>query len=296
LFEARLLPGHLEFKEAVRLYLSGNTDGAAEHASEADRHYAEAERVAESSIDAYLGRCGVSGLMLHMIQHRLAADPVPIYARADESCSRAVVVEPDNAEAHRMYSDAVRNWANLQVENQKDPGTAYVRAADLIERAIALSPDDLEAILTLADTFLDRAWWENKSDKDPRGALTQAVATYERALGVDPRNITAANNMGQALLLRSRFEAAHGLDASQSQDRCIATLQRALRVDPSLAPAFRVLARAAVERADEQTRRGVDARPGLQQVLQFIDQLGADGSPPTRVAAVSALRARLDGR
>ncbi len=295
LFEARLLPGHLEFKEAVRLYLSGGVDQAAGKARQADRYYADAQRVAGSSIDAYLGRCAVAGLLLHMRQHGLAtAEGLSIYQQAEESCSRALLVEPDNAEAHRLYSEAVRTWGNQKVQAREDPGNAYDRAAALAERAIRLSGGDLEAILALADTFLDRAWWESRSDRDPRRALDQAVATFEKGLAVDPRNFTAANNMGQALLLRARVEAARRLDASASYERAVASFQRALRLDPSLAFGFRNLGRAAVERADEQARRGVDPTPGLEAIVRFIEQVAGDPEMFKRVEAVGALQARLE--
>lgn len=295
LFEARLLPGHLEFKEAVRLYLGGNVDEAAGTASRADRHYTEAQRVADSSIDAYLGRCGVSGLLLHMGHHRLSADMRPVYQEAEESCSRAVLVESENAEAYRLYSEAVRSWATGQVQGGNDPGNAYERAADLAKRALELSEDKLEPLLALADTILDRAWWQSRSGKDPRAAVDQAVATYEKALAIDPRNLSGAINMGQALVLHSRFETASGLDASDSLDRCVASFQRALRIDPALANGFRNLASAALARADEHVRRGVDHRPGLEQALRFIEQLTGDPELPARVEAVNKLRARLGG-
>lgn len=63
LFEARLLQGHLEFENAVKLYLGGNGEKAAEEAS-------QAQRIAASSVDSYLGRCGVAGLVIHMGQQR----------------------------------------------------------------------------------------------------------------------------------------------------------------------------------------------------------------------------------
>jgi serine/threonine-protein kinase len=293
LFEARLLQGHLEFENAVKLYLGGNGEKAAEKASQADRHYEQAQRIAASSVDSYLGRCGVAGLVIHMGQHGLSTDIEAAYRRAEESCSQALVVESDKAEAYRLYSEAVRSWGSVAVRDRNDPGTAYGRAADLAERAVRLSGEDSEALLALADTFLDRAWWESRTGKDPRGAVDRAVATYERALALDPRNVTGANNMGMALLLRSRFEAAHRVDASASLDRCIASFQTALGIDPVLSFAFRNLWRAALERADEQSRRGLDPAPGLQQVVRFVEQLNGDRALPNRVEALAKLRARL---
>lgn len=294
LFEARLLQGHLEFEQAVKLYFRRNMVEAAEKAGRADRHYASAQSIAQSSVDSYLGRCGVSGLVLHMALHGLPADIAAAYQQGDESCSRALVVESDNAEAHRLYSEAVRAWGSIKVKDGEDPGNAYERAADLAKRALELSGGDAETLVALADIFLDRAWWESKSGKDPRVTLNQAVTTFEQALTIDPRKIDAANNMGQAFLLRSRFEIAHHLDASDTQDRCVASFQGALAIDPHAAACFRNLARAALARADEKSRRGLDPTTGLQQVLQFIEHLAGDRQLPDRLEAVNKLRSRLD--
>jgi serine/threonine-protein kinase len=290
LFEGRLLPGHLEFKDAVTLYLKGNPNEAGEKATDADRYYAEAERVAPSGIDAYLGRCAVAGLVLHMAAHRLATDPAAVLQQADESCARALVVEPDNAEANSLYAEAVQAWATVTVQQRKDPGDAYDRAARLAQRAMELSGGGLEAHLALADIFLNRAWWESRTERDPRAAIEQAVAAYTRALAIDPRSFTAADNMGQAHVLQGRFERTNHLDASAAQDRAVSDFERVLRVDPSVASGFRNVGRAALARADEQARRGLDPAPGLDEVLRFIEQLPGDHALPARVEAVSVLR------
>jgi hypothetical protein len=62
--------------------------------------------------------------------------------------------------------------------------------------------------------------------------------------------------------------------------------------DSAAASGFRNLGRAALARADEQARRGVDPAPGLDQVLRFIEQLAGDQALPTRVDALSTVRAR----
>jgi serine/threonine-protein kinase len=294
LFEARLLPAYLEFNRAVTVYLAGNAGQAFEIAARADGYYAEAERIAASSVDAHVGRCAVAGLVLNMLQHGLVSDPAPFYRQAEQSCSRALVVDPEDPESHRLFGEAVRFWANNKVLARADPGDAYDKSAALTRRALELSRGrDLEAQVALADTFLDRAWWESRSGKDPRPAVSQAVATYEQALDVDPRNLSGIQNMGQAYLLRSRFERTAGLDPLESQNRAIDMFKRGLRADPSLASGYRTLARMAVERADEHGRRGLDVSAGLEDALRFIDELPGERTLPDRVTAIEIIRARL---
>lgn len=293
LFEARLLPGHLEFRDAVSLYLKGNVDEAGEKATRADRSYAEAERVAASSIEAYLGRCAVAGLVLHMAAHRLSTDPAAANRQAEESCARALAVEPESAEGYRLYAEAVQSWAMVNGQKMTDPGDSFERAARFARRAMELSGGELGDHLVLADIFLNRAWWESRTERDPRAAIDQAVAAYTKALAIDPRSFTACVNMGQAFVLSSRFEMALGLDASLAQDSAVSAFQRALDLDPLLATGWVNLQRAALVRADEQARRGLDPAPGLDQVLRFIKELAGDRALPTRVDALSKLRARL---
>lgn len=293
LFEARLLQGHLELQEGVKLYFSGNVPKAAEKATQADRRYAEAQRIAGSSMDSYLGRCAVSGLMLHMAGHGLATDAADVYRQAEESCSRALVVESENARGYRLYSEAVAAWGTIQVQAKRDPRDVYLRAIDLANRAVELSSGDPESILALADAYSNHAWLEHRSGRDPRAAVDRAVATYAKALAVDPRNATGAHNMGQALVLRSRYEIAHRLDASDSLERCVSSFQQALRLDPDLAFSFRYLASESIARAAEQSRRGVDPAGGLEQVARFIEELPGDRSLAMRTEALAKLRLRL---
>jgi tetratricopeptide (TPR) repeat protein len=294
LFEARLLAGDLEFKEAVNLYIKGLPDEAAAYAARADGYYTEAAHVAASSVAAYLGRCAVAGLVVHMISHRLQADPEPVHRQAEESCAQAVLVEPDGAEGYRLSAEALQSWTIANVNHGKDPGDAYERAARFAERAMSLSGGGLEARLALADILLDRAWWEDKAGKHTPTVVDQAVAAYGDALAIDPRNVAALNNRGQALLLKSRLERAGHVDPAQMQDRAVAEFERTLGVDPTTSSAFRNLTRAALERADEQARHGLDVVPGLTQVLRFLDQLPGDPARPTfRADAVRQLRGRL---
>jgi serine/threonine-protein kinase len=293
LFEARLLQAHLELDEGVRLYLNGNAEKAVARAMEADRYYALAERVAESSVDVHLGRCAVSGLLLHMGVHGIATDVATAHRQAEQSCSRALVVEPHNAEGHRLYSDAMRAWGNFAIIQNSDPGNAHERSVEFAERAMHLSGGELETVLSMADAFMDLSWRESKRNSDPRPTIDRAIATYEKALDIDRRNLTVANNMGQALVLRSRYEIAHDLDASRSQDQAVASFQRAVTLDPESAFGFRNLTRATIARANEHARRGIDPAPGLSQVIRFLEKLNGNAAFPDRVEALFQLRSRL---
>jgi eukaryotic-like serine/threonine-protein kinase len=292
LFEAPLLAGHLEFEDAVRLYSAGRTPEAGALAQHADRHYAEAQRVAPSSLDASLGRCAVGGMLLHMVMHRFAADAGPLYAEAQASCERALTLDSRSADAARSYSEAVRNWAGVQVLAGRDPGDAYHRAARLIQQSLAVSGENLDTLLVVADTFLDRAWAESRTGHDPLPAIDQALQAFAKARRLDPRNAGAINNMGQALLLRGRTEATRGLDALPSLDRAVATFEDALRIDPSLATGFRNVARTSLARADEQQRRGTDPVPAIEAVVRTIEGLPGDRAQAARLAALSQLRER----
>ena len=293
LFEARLLQADLEFKQAVASYLKGGIAEAGQRTSSADRYYADAERIAATSFDAYRGRCAVAGLALHMESHGLPGDVDATKRQAEESCARALVVEPDNPAGHGLYADAVDSWATYLVQHRQNPGDAYDRAEHLAARAMALSGDAIEPRLALASVLMNRAWWQSRDDQDPRASADRAIAMFTQALATDPRNLAATDNMGQTLLLRSRYEVRHGLDALQTLDRAVAILQKTTELDPALASAYRVLSRAAIERADEQARRGEDPTPGLTRVLQFIEHAGGNPAQARRVEAVARLRARL---
>jgi len=292
LYEARVLQGDLELEEAVKAYFKSEPR-AAELVVNADRYYAMAQQIAESAIDPHLGRCAVAGLALHMHQHRYATDAELAERVANESCTKALTVQPSSGRAYRLYAEAIQYRATLHVAHNEDPGDAYDRAVALATRAVEFSPGDPQPVLTLADALLDRAWWEGKNNRDPRLAVHEAVLAYDKALAIDPRNTTGMNNVGQAFRLVAQYEAKHGLDPIASLDASIESFERALRADPELSFGWRNLARTAIRRADEAAQRGIDRKAALNAVVQFAERLPGDHSFGPRVAAMGDLRARL---
>ena len=291
LFEASLLPAHLHFQEAYKTYMKGDVEAGYARAQVADRAYADAERIAPSSIDAHLGRCAVAGIILHMVMHRFARDPVPAYQQAQESCARALAVDPQQAKASRLYSEALRFWAGTKVQAREDPGDAYDRATELAIRAMSLSNGSRDASYTLAAAYLDRAWWESRTDRDPRPAIDRAVAIFEKLIA-DYRSENAANGMAQAFVLQGRYETAQQLDARASLDRAVGAYQTSLQINPTAAFHYSGIAKAALARADEHVRHGTDAKAALADVLRFLDQL--DSASAARQNAIEMIRARID--
>ena len=294
LFEAPLLAGDLEFKEAIRVYVRGDSGSAHDWTVAADRDYAEAVRIAPSAANAHRGRCAAAGFVMHLASHREAVDADAAYRRAEESCAQALVIEPDAADGHRLYAEALQEWATVNVQRGTDPGDAYDRAARSAERALRLSGDDVEARLVLADIFLNRAWWENRTDRTPHPAIDRAIAVYAEVLRVDPRNKAALDNIGQAHTLQAHFEQAHRIDATATLDRAIAAFEQFLRVDPNAAQGFLNLRRVALARADEQAARGLDPTPALAEVVRFVEQMPGDPALPARVDALQRMRAPRD--
>jgi len=294
LFEAPLLAGDLEFKEAIRVYVRGDSGSAHDWTVAADRDYAEAVRIAPSAANAHRGRCAAAGFVMHLASHREAVDADAAYRRAEESCAQALVIEPDAADGHRLYAEALQEWATVNVQRGTDPGDAYDRAARSAERALRLSGDDVEARLVLADIFLNRAWWENRTDRTPHPAIDRAIAVYAEVLRVDPRNKAALDNIGQAHTLQAHFEQAHRIDATATLDRAIAAFEQFLRVDPNAAQGFLNLRRVALARADEQAARGLDPAPALAEVVRFVERMPGDPALPARVDALQRMRAPRD--
>lgn len=292
LFEARLLIGHLELSAAVTQYHFGHTADAVARARAADTYYTEAHDIAPSAIDAYMGRCSVAGLLLHISFHR-PAEGAEVPLERIEPCAQAVTVDPANSDAYRLYSEAIRYWGNTRVIRREDPGDAYARAEKLAQDAIERSGAAIEALAALAGVYMDRGWWESRTARDPRGSIDGAIAVFERVLAADPRHESAANEMGQTLQLRGRYEAANGLDPTPSFDRAIASYQRALGINPATMFHYSSMTRAARDRAAAQAGRGVDPVPALRAVLRFLHGLPPDARLPARAEATSMIEALM---
>ncbi len=290
LFEAHLLQGDAYFERAITGWSTGDLEAAGADAARADRGYARAAEIAASSVEAHLGRCGVAGLLLHMALHDFEWDVDATWGVAEKACADALVVDPENAEAHRQHSVVLVSWGAFVLRRGGDPSVFYQRAADHSEAAIDLAGGGAENFIELAGIYRMRANWARRTGSDPRPHLARAEAVYQLALDSEPRSSTALNN--QALVWRdlATYEIDQGLDARVALERAVVSLLEALRLEPGKALPYNNLASQAAARAEEQGRRGVDPCGDLNDVLRFLGQLPRRDDIPQQAEAEDQLR------
>ncbi len=293
LFEALLLVGDAYFERAIAGWTAGDLAGAARAAVRADRGYQRAAEIAASSAEAYLGRCGVAGLLLHIALHDFEWDVDATYAVAERACGDALVVDPENAEVHRQFSVVLVSWGAFVARRGGDPSPVYERATRHSERAIELAGGGADYLLELAGVHRMRASWRRREGLDSRPQLASAEAVYRQAIRREPRNSTAWNNLGLVYRDRATYEVEHGLDARPSLDQAVSSLVEALRQAPEKALPYDNLAEQAAARAQEQRRRGDDPCGDLEQVLGFLERLPRQDGIAQQAAAEARLRELL---
>jgi serine/threonine-protein kinase len=296
LFEARLMLADAAFKRAGRTYELRDLNAAMEQASDAKHRYEDAARVAPSAVDAAIGQCGATAVVVRAMLE--APDPPPdggaqAYRDIDAVCPPAMAIDPESAEAHRVYAEALANWASVRVRMHDEAEAAFDRATTLAERAVALSGNDLATRVTLGDVVLDRSWGAFLHNRDARPQLDRAIAIYQDVLRIDPRSANMDNMLAQAFILRSRFDIRDGIDPAPAKTQAIDYYKQAIRLDAASPFNYSGIVQTALSRAGEQTKRGADPLPGIRDVLAFLESVSGTPDPPARREAIDALRARV---
>ncbi|MDB4889065.1 MAG: protein kinase, partial [Gemmatimonadetes bacterium] len=141
----------------------------------------------------------------------LLAQRGPSIRGASECFERALTLDPELAEAHALFGDAMRLFA---IYGMAPTDAVIPRARAAAERALSLDPNQVDALATLANIAAVFEW-----DVPSSSALT------DRALTIDPRHV-------RAIVERAFVDAyRHGGD-ERVREHALRDFETAGRIDP----------------------------------------------------------------
>jgi tetratricopeptide (TPR) repeat protein len=195
------------------------------------------------------------------------------FSDAESAFRKAILLEPDSAEAHLLLARALLGNLPPNLMLFPDSEGLLPKAEQAANRAVELAPDSAEALCVAGLVSFRTA----KPLKDPqqRGRwIAKAQQSFSRALAADPRSVEAHVELAHIViedalgaLLGARFASGmkvgqmgpianvhlrHALRAKYSKplEEAIAHAQRALETDPKADSAMKQMAGAFLVRAD----------------------------------------------
>jgi tetratricopeptide (TPR) repeat protein len=183
-----------------------------DHASRAQRFYANAVKIDPGFAEAWAGECRA-----WLEWHQLEPSPEKVTA-AEKSCRQALDLDPDLAESHTSLGDLYRNTGTFEKAileyNQalrikprlsiawRGIGLSYDEmgrereAENALHKAVEFDPNDLINHHTLGKYFFSR------------GRYADATATFERMVNIPGANASAWNALGAARMQLSDWPGA----------------------------------------------------------------------------------------
>ena len=274
-FEAHLLRGSLLRMSAVASFYS-LTDGnqAIQAADTAATAYGQAAKVAESAAEGHMGRCDMAGLAVHIALHHSIQEIDPFHAMLEESCAKAIVVEPNNPQAWRLYADAHSAWSSFLTQERRQD-IDFSRAVELMDRAIALDPDDFQVQMSAGSLYGNIGHYRSKAGLDPQPDLEKAIEHFRQALELKPNSGDVANQLGGTFRSLGRYLFEEGRDADWPTRRSVDLYAGNLRLHPKVLDLNNLRKsmelRLAVLKATDR-----DPRPELEEALSLVESLTFD--------------------
>ena len=293
LFEGHLLAGNILYARALKHWRDGDGESSIATTEDANRAFVAAARIADSSAQAHMGRCETAGLAMHVALHGVEADTDEIYARAEEACPRATVVAPANADALRLYSDAVRIRGEVLAQRGEDPWAHFDQAAVIAEKALDVSGGGLHFLLSMADLYSNRAHWESNQGVDPRPSCELAIEYFQQAIELDPHDGVAQNNLGQLYRIRSRWEVSQGSDPTETLRLAYDVLWDAVERGSASFYAIFNFRRAALALVEALEARGEPTVTLIEETLAFLRSLPPEKQNDAWPQAIAELESRL---
>lgn len=230
LFEAHLLRARLLRLDAVDAFYGFAGDGRdAELVRRASEAYRRVIEIAASAYEGYAGACDMAGLGIHVALHH-PVEHLDTFLGLISACEAVIRVEPGNADAWRLYSDA--ESARVDLGRRTDPTLSFTRAAELLAEAARLAPDDPDVAVSTGALYAKEADHKWAADLDPRTDIERSLEYFQKALDLRPGDPSPWNHIGRSHRLAALYQLKHGLDASKSTSAGVGIFLRTLEREP----------------------------------------------------------------
>lgn len=259
LYEADKLAGEAYFALGGEQQDRGDDEGALRSYERAGEAYRRASDVAQSDAEIHEAAAEVWIAVMN-VQINHGKDPAAAFEKGIVACDRALVIEPENANALSKKSRA-HWWSGLRASaTGGDPRPALQKAIAFGREAVRLNPSDAVTHDSIGNAATYIGAYEDQRGLDPRASFDLAIESFQRAIEHNPAFAWAWNDMGTTHQMKADYEARRGLDHRPTLERAIELYKRAIEVNPSYLAPYSNMGFAYATLALRDAERGKDSR------------------------------------
>jgi len=230
-YEAPKLRGDILLARATRRWNAGERDGANADFEAGRQAYAAAADIGRSApaVHAARGELEYAAMVMELYGQ---GEVMPPFSRGMEAASRALMVQPDDAQAHLLRARLQRRLAEARGSQGTDTEGVLQEAITAAERAIKLDPARAQARLELGRSHWLLGRLRQARNVDPREQLRDAVAAFEQVPAA-ARDAGFHMQLGLVFNVWADYEGQSGGDPLPNQGKAIEAYRTALELDGS---------------------------------------------------------------
>lgn len=190
-YEAKTLEGRALAGMGREKVNSADYKGAIEKYQLAGIAYGQAAELGRSRADIYLNDCERWAHLLDA-QGYIDMNPVVSLPKAEETCNKAILVNPDDPLGYLRKAYMFSKVARYQMYNSPDdPRTLLKKSIESAQQALRIDSSSWRAHQSLLSASMLSAEYELRHGMDPRNSAAEAIQQADHALSLSPQKYNA---------------------------------------------------------------------------------------------------------
>jgi eukaryotic-like serine/threonine-protein kinase len=232
-YEAKTLEGKALAGMAQKKSEAADFKGALQQYGLAGEAYAKAAELGRSRADIYLSDCDRWDKTM-VAQSYTDVSPVVSLQKAEETCNKAILVDPDNPSSYirkaYLYSRLARSTLYSSAE---DPRLLTKKAIGTAKEAVRKDPKSWEAHSLMVGAYQVASEYEVRHGIDPTKSIAEAINHANQGLRIRENSPGILNILGVTYSLLGEYEAQSGKNPTDSYKKAIQQYQRIEQLDKS---------------------------------------------------------------
>jgi serine/threonine-protein kinase len=232
-YEAMTLEGKALSGIAQKKSDAGDFKGAVQQFELAGEAYAKAAELGRSRADIYLSDCDRWPKAM-VAQTNAGAGLVMSLQKAEETCNKAIMVDPDDPSSYvrkaYLYSRLARSTLYSSAE---DPRPLTKNAIETAEEAVRKDPESWEAHSLMLGANQVASEYEVRHGIDPTKSIAEAINHANQGLKIRENSPGILSLLGVTYSLLGEYQSQSGKNPIASYEKAIQQYQRIEQLDKS---------------------------------------------------------------
>jgi serine/threonine-protein kinase len=232
-YEAKTLEGKALAGIAQKKSEAGDFKGAVQQYGAAGESYAKAAELGRSRADIYLSDCDRWGKTMIAQTYTNVGPGAPLQ-KAEETCNKAILVDPDNPTSYIrkafIYSRLARSTL---YSSDEDPRPLTKKAIEIAKEAVRKDPKSWEAHSLMLGVNQLASEYELRHGIDPTKSIAEAINQANQGLKIRENSPGILNILGITYSLLGEYETQSGKNPIASYKKAIQQYQRIEQLDKS---------------------------------------------------------------